>query len=81
MCCYEFVVSHSRLSCTVPENRLREEMLVKLAVALYAQDVLSFGQARELAELSKYEFGRVLGNRQIARHYGTDELEDDLVPC
>lgn len=62
----------------LPEKRLREEMLVELAVALYAQDVLSFGKARELAELSKYEFGRVLGNRQIARHYGADELEDDL---
>jgi predicted HTH domain antitoxin len=62
----------------LPEKRLREEMLIELAVALYAQDALSFGKARELAGLNKYEFGRVLGQRQIPRHYGLAELEDDL---
>ena len=62
----------------LPEKRLREEMLLELAVALYAQDALSFGKARELAGLGKYEFGRILGQREIARHYGEEELEDDL---
>lgn len=62
----------------LPEKRLREEMLLELALALYAQDVLSFGKARELAGLSKYEFGQILGQRGIARHYGEAELEDDL---
>lgn len=62
----------------LPEKRLREEMLIELAVALYAQDALSFGKVRELAGLNKYEFSRVLGQRQIPRHYGLSELEDDL---
>lgn len=62
----------------LPEKRLREEMLLELAVALYAQEALSFGKARELAGLSKYEFGRILGQREIARHYSKEELEDDL---
>jgi predicted HTH domain antitoxin len=62
----------------LPEKRLREEMLLELAVALYAQDALSLGKARELAGLGKYEFGRILGQREIARHYSEEELEDDL---
>lgn len=62
----------------LPEKRLREEMLLELAVALYTQDALSLGKARELAGLSKYEFGRILGQRGIARHYSEEELEDDL---
>jgi predicted HTH domain antitoxin len=62
----------------LPEKRLREEMLLELAVALYAQEALSFGKGRELAGLSKYEFGRILGQREIARHYSEEELEDDL---
>ncbi len=62
----------------LPEKRLREEMLLELALALYAQDALSFGKARELAGLSKYEFSQILGQRGIARHYGEAELEDDL---
>ncbi|MFQ5419585.1 MAG: UPF0175 family protein [Anaerolineae bacterium] len=62
----------------LPEKRLREEMLLELAIALYAQEALSFGKARELAGFGKYEFGQFLGQRGIVRHYGTVELEDDL---
>ena len=58
----------------LPEKRLREEMLLELAVALYTQDALSLGKARELAGLSKYEFGRILGQGGIARHYREEEL-------
>jgi len=28
--------------------------------------------------MGKDEFGRVLGERGISRHYGREELEDDL---
>jgi predicted HTH domain antitoxin len=62
----------------LPEKRMVQELLVELAVALYAQEALSFGKARELAGLSKYEFGLLLGKRDIPRHYGWEELEDDL---
>ncbi|MGD8627210.1 MAG: UPF0175 family protein [Anaerolineae bacterium] len=62
----------------LPEKRMEEDLLIELALALYAQDVLSFGKARELAGLSKYEFGHLLGKRSIPRHYGPEELEDDL---
>jgi predicted HTH domain antitoxin len=28
--------------------------------------------------MGKHEFGRLLGERGIVRHYGREELEDDL---
>lgn len=62
----------------LPEERLERDLLIELALALYAQGSLSFGKARELADMDKYEFGRLLEQRGIARHYGTDELRDDL---
>lgn len=62
----------------LPEERIPRELLVELAVALYAQNILSFGKARELARIGKYEFGKLLGERQISRHYGREELEDDV---
>lgn len=62
----------------LPEKRQQKELLTELAIALYAQDVLSFGKARELAQMGKYEFGKLLGEGGINRHYGAEELEDDL---
>ena len=62
----------------LPEERMARELLIELAVALYAQRLLSFGKARELASMGKSEFGRLLGERGIPRHYGLEELEDDL---
>ena len=65
-------------SIRLPGKRMEEDLLVELAVALYNQEALSFGKARELAGMSKYQFGQLLGKRRIPRHYGQEELEDDL---
>lgn len=62
----------------LPEKRMQEGLLLELAVALYAQEVLPFGKARELAGATRREFAHILGQRGVARHYGKDELEDDL---
>lgn len=62
----------------LPEERIVRELAVELAVALYTQGLLSFGKARELAGMGKYEYGRLLGRRGIARHYSREELKDDL---
>jgi predicted HTH domain antitoxin len=62
----------------LPEERLARELLIELALALYAQGSLPLGKARELAGLGRYEFGRLLGQRGITRHYGPEELQDDL---
>lgn len=63
----------------LPEEQVERELLRELAIALYAQGLLSFGKARELARMGKYEFGRLLGERGVARHYSREELEDDLI--
>ncbi len=52
----------------------KEELQRELAISLYREDMLSFGKARELAEMSKHAFGRLLGERGVERHYGPDEL-------
>ena len=62
----------------LPEQRIEQELCKELAVALYAQDILSFGKARELAEMDKYEFGQLLSQRGVVRHYSLAELDDDL---
>ena len=62
----------------LPERRKETEMLKELAIALYAQELLSFGKARELANMGVYEFSQLLGERDISRHYGKEELEEDL---
>ena len=70
----ETVVAAIRL----PEPRIKEELLKELAVTLYAQGLLSLGKARELAGIGKYEFGVLLGQRGIERHYTVAELTDDI---
>lgn len=62
----------------LPEKRVEQELLSELAIALYSQELLSFGKARELARMEKYKFGKRLGERGVYRHYGLAELEDDL---
>jgi predicted HTH domain antitoxin len=62
----------------LPEDRIARELQIELAISLYAQGMLSLGKARELAGLGKYEFGKLLGERGIPRHYGADELAEDI---
>ncbi|MFN6474271.1 MAG: UPF0175 family protein [Nostoc sp. SerVER01] len=62
----------------LPEQRIQQELRRELAIALYTQEILPFGKARELAEMDKYEFGQLLAGRQVVRHYGFKELNDDL---
>ncbi len=55
------------------EPRLRAE----LAVALYAQGILSFGKANELAGLSRTAFANLLTERDVHRHYTEEDLAQD----
>ena len=55
------------------------ELKLELALALFQQEKLSFGKARELAGMSVVEFQRELGRRKISPHYGVREFEEDLV--
>ena len=55
-------------------KRLRRE----LAVRLYQKGLLSFGKARELAGMGKWEFHDLLGEEGIMRHYDLEDLAEDL---
>ncbi len=61
-----------------PEKRLESELLKELALSLYQQELLSFGKARKLANLSHFEFSQLLEERGINRHYTQQELDEDL---
>jgi predicted HTH domain antitoxin len=39
---------------------------------------LSFGKARELAEMTVWEFQQLLGSRGISIHYDVEDYEQDL---
>jgi len=50
----------------------------ELAVRLYQKGLLSFGKARELAGMGKWEFHDLLGKEGVIRHYDLKDLQDDL---
>ena len=62
----------------LPRAEQQQRLTTELALSLYAQSILSFGKAREMARLSKHEFGSLLGQRSIPRHYESDDLQDDI---
>jgi predicted HTH domain antitoxin len=62
----------------VPPQEQQARLRCELAVRLYQKGLLSFGKARELAEMSKWEFHILLHQEGIVRRYDTEELEEDL---
>lgn len=51
---------------------------LELAIALYAQRRLSVGKARELADISLWQFRQILAARRISVNYDVEELHQDL---
>jgi len=70
----ESVTTSLRLTEPEIEPRLRLE----LAIALYTQNLLSFGKAAELSGISRYQLGDLLTQREIPRHFTDEDLEFDL---
>jgi predicted HTH domain antitoxin len=66
-----------QLSTTKVDGRLHR-IRTELAIRLYQKGILSFGKARELSQLSKWEFHELLGQENIDRSYDLEELETDL---
>lgn len=62
----------------LPKEEQQKQLKVELALSLYAQGLLSFGKACELAEMAKIEFGILLGKRNIPRQYDEQDLQDDI---
>jgi predicted HTH domain antitoxin len=54
------------------------QLKVEIAVHLYSQGRLSIGKARELANMSLWEFRQLLASRHIAPHYDATDLKEDL---
>lgn len=63
-----------RIPPSEQEDRLKRE----LAIRLYEKGFLSLGKARELAEMSRWEFIELLGREGIDLSYDEAELERDL---
>ena len=62
----------------LPLMEQQQQLMIELAVALYARGILSFCKARELTTFNKAEFGLLLGQRGIPRHYTEEDLKDDI---
>ena len=54
------------------------ELQVEVAVYLYSQRRLSVGKARELADMSLWEFRQLLASRHISPHYDETDLDQDI---
>ena len=65
-------------SVKLPPNEINERLKQELAVHLYEQGMLTFGKARELAGMSKWDFHELLGKRKIPRRYDEEELNRDI---
>ena len=65
-------------SLRIPEGEAEERLRQELAVALYARGLLSLGKAAELSGTTRFMFSDFLTQRNIARHYGEEELTEDL---
>jgi predicted HTH domain antitoxin len=72
------VSSEIQRALRVPEPERQTRLLVELACALYHREILSFGQAAELSQLSQFLFGHELVERDIARHYADEDIAEDL---
>ena len=56
------------LALKLPDQDLESVLLLELSISLYQRKILSFGKARELSGLSKWQFHEELGKRKIERH-------------
>lgn len=63
-----------KLPATEVSGRLKRE----LAVRLYTKGLLTLGKARELAEMTRWDFHELLGEEEVPRRYDVDELDEDL---
>lgn len=70
----ESIAASLRLPAPEIEPRLRTE----LALALYAQGILPFGKASELAGTSRFIFADLVTGRDLPRHYTEEDLAQDL---
>ena len=54
------------------------ELKREIAISLYDQRRLSIGKARELANMTLWEFRQILATRSISPHYDEEDLAEDV---
>ena len=59
-------------------GEMGQEFFRELALVLYQQGVLSLGKARLLAQMNRWAFEELLGQRGVLRHYTQADLEEDM---
>ena len=62
----------------LPAEEVPARVKRELAIRLYAKGLLSFGKARQLAGMTRWDFHDVLGEEGVLRRYNVKELEEDL---
>ncbi len=55
-----------------------QELKRELAIHLFQQGKLSFGKAREMADMTVWAFQQLLGSRDVSIHYDLEDYEGDL---
>lgn len=55
-----------------------DELLVEVAIYLYAQGRLTLEQASQLAQMHRLDFQKALADRNLEVHYSVDEFEEDI---
>ncbi len=60
------------------EREVSNALKKELAVYFFERNLLSFGQARQLAALSVWDFLDFLRERKVPLHYDLSEYEEDL---
>ena len=62
----------------LPPEEVPVRLKRELAIRLYDKGLLTFGQARQLAGMTRWGFRDLLGEEGILRRYDVEELEEDL---
>lgn len=62
----------------LPPEDIEKELKKELALVLDQRGALSSGKACKLADLTRWEFEELLGQRKIKRHYTERDLEEDI---
>jgi len=77
-------VTTKKISIDIPREVLHaakmstKELKQELAISLYEKGKLSFGKAREIAEMKVGAFQQLLGSRDIPVNYDLESYEEDL---
>jgi predicted HTH domain antitoxin len=67
------------MTLTLPEMKMTEcEIKQELALSLYAARKVTLIQAVDIAGVVFFEFQGLLKDRRIPRHYGIEDLEQDM---